>query len=221
MTKSKPGAPPCGLYYRLSYDEDTDLSTLRTRINQLALVINQRSGYEKNMDVVEIVPDGFSLEVLTDLVQAVQAKGLVAIVYDNVACAKGIGADGVILSDAGQYHDAQRILGEDAIIGVSCRNDHACMQEVLELDPDFVSFGLYGYELPDVKMVAEWTAKTAKPCVALGDVTPDSAGLLAGVGISFIEITRYLDHHPQGTMQAVVNILHALRTAEEAVKTLQ
>ena len=60
--KNKAGAPLCGLYYRLNAN-DADArqhNDILRDMRQIAMVINRRSGYERNMFVIEIDAAAFS-----------------------------------------------------------------------------------------------------------------------------------------------------------------
>lgn len=210
--KNKPGAPPCGLYYRITSDEQ--INTLKQRINQIALVINRSSRYEKNMDVIEIVPDGFSISALQSLIELIKNHGLVALIYGDIEITNTADADGVVLHTPKEHNKARSTLGEDAIVGIHCLNLRDHMNDALEQEADFILIGTYGYGMPDTHLIEDWAQQTKKLCAALGDIDNDTAGLLAKSGTSFVEVTRYVNNHEQGTMQAIVNVLYALELAD-------
>ncbi|MES0874897.1 thiamine phosphate synthase [Sinimarinibacterium thermocellulolyticum] len=64
------------------------------------------------------------------------------IVNDNAALALAVGAQGVHLGAAdGRAEDARALLGNKAIIGVTCGNDLARAQAAIDAGADYVAFG--------------------------------------------------------------------------------
>lgn len=213
----KPGAPPCGLYYRISCDDDLSMPDIRRSINQIAMVVNRSSAYEKNMHVIEFLLTRFSEHDMRELVDLVQRHGFVALVRDDIALADHFSADGVVLNDIQSAKEARKILGDDSIVGLHCINNKSAAEDALTNHMDFVSFGTQGYGLPDLRVIEWWQEKTTKPCAALGNITDDSCIFLVKAGAGFVDVTNYIDHHKDGVMQAVSNIVHSI----ESVETVQ
>jgi len=111
------------------------------------------------------------------------------IVNDSPQLANAIEADGVHLgADDPQVPQARRILGKDAIIGVSCYED---MDLVKRWTPEDISYiGLsspYPSTTKHKEVVAldkfkELVAASRLPCYAIGGITPQRVGEMIGAG---------------------------------------
>ncbi|PXA92916.1 thiamine phosphate synthase [Nostoc sp. 3335mG] len=97
------------------------------------------------------------------LVQIGQAAGAAVLVEDDVALARGIGADGVHISTGGAkaIREAVAAFKPDGIVGAgNIRSRHDAMS-FGELDIDYVLFGPLGGEPdPEAAELARWWAET-------------------------------------------------------------
>jgi thiamine-phosphate pyrophosphorylase len=115
-----------------------------------------------------------------------QEAGAAFLVADDTSLAAAIAADGVHLDDPAGYGDARRELGPDAIVGVGCgRSRHAAM-EAGDAGADYVAFTIAGPD--DLETIADWSAMTVVPCVAMGDVGLDNAAAVVEAGADFLAI---------------------------------
>lgn len=120
------------------------------------------------------------------------------IVNDDVALAAELEADGVHLGkdDAGIV-EARRVLGNGAIIGVSCYNSLDLAHQAAALGADYVAFGRFfpSSTKPLASPAEVETLRLAKaalniPLVAIGGITPaNGAALLAG-GADFLAVVE-------------------------------
>lgn len=214
----KPGAPQCGLYYRINKAEEDNTLNVRDclrNIRQINMVINRTSGYERNMHVIELNAALFSPDDTQMLIQTIQNEGGVALLSGDIKDPENITADGVILNDLEQLQQMRTALGEKAILGLHCGTSKELAQGALDHGVDFVAFGIHNYGIPDIKLLAWWTSVTNKPALALGNITNDSCGLLARSGAGFVDVTTYIDSHEDGIMQAAVNVLYTLSLADK------
>lgn len=112
------------------------------------------------------------------------------IVNDDPELARDAGADGVHLGrDDVSVADARAVLGEDAIVGVSCYNDLARAFASERAGADYVAFGSFypSPTKPDAPRAPLSLLKRARsrirlPIVVIGGITPDNAGPLALAG---------------------------------------
>lgn len=209
--ETKKGAPRTGLYLRVF---TADIEDFFPKMRQAFLVIN-RSDYEKNMHVLEInlsSDDERNLEGAALLKDIAQAAGIVALVRNNIALARSIEADGVMLDNIDDIKIAKMVLEERNIIGLRCQNDKNRAQKALAEGIDFISFGSDKF-LPDAPLVKWWVTQTEKPALVEGHVTSDNAQNYAEIGAGFVECTGYIFNHPKGAMQGAVNILFAIDLA--------
>ncbi len=148
------------------------------------------------------------------------------ILNDNPALAKAVGADGVHLGQEDGTVDAARaLLGEDAIIGVSCHASRHLAMEAGEQDTDYVAFGAFyptqsksskaleHWGTPEPDILEWWTGSATLPCVAIGGITPTNCAPLVQHGADFIAAISSVWQHPQGAAAAVTSFNHAIKEA--------
>lgn len=116
------------------------------------------------------------------------------IVNDSVSLAKRLGADGVHLGQKdGDPREARERLGREAQIGVTCHNSRDLAMEAGEAGADYVAFGAFYPTTTkavdhhaDPAILEWWQMFFELPCVAIGGITPDTAGTLATAGADFV-----------------------------------
>ena len=97
-------------------------------------------------------------------------------VHEDVAAAAAAGAAGIHLPRDGDVVAARRMLGADALIGVSAHdiNEIARAEEAgadyVTLSPIFPSAGKPGYPALGIDELADCAAKTVLPVIALGGI---------------------------------------------------
>ena len=129
------------------------------------------------------------------LARAAGARGALFVVNDDAALAAAVGADGVhVGEDDGSIDAARRVLGPDAIVGVSCYNDFARAQAAVAAGADYVAFG--SFFASGVKPHARRAslslltraADLGVPVVAIGGITADNAGALVAAGANAVAV---------------------------------
>jgi hypothetical protein len=206
MSADKSGSPPCGIYVRI--DDFSNMLDLIGYVRQMAFTINQRSGYEKNMSVVEVAYTPENAERAKDIIPIIQDQGLVAIIQGAF---DPYGADGVLLDDVADIAKARAAQGEDAIIGVACKTV-----------PNAIEGADYIILNADPNAIVKCKASHDVLCVARSKkgVTPDSCGALINGGADFVDVSTYILKHKKGVMQGTVNILHEIEKGLESPKAL-
>ena len=111
------------------------------------------------------------------------------VINDSPELAKEIGADGVHLgAEDPQLSQARKILGPDAIVGVSCYEDMALVRR---WSPDDVSYVGLSSPYPSttkhkekVSMPGfrELVGASRLPCYAIGGITPENVSEMMGAG---------------------------------------
>ncbi|NJS14230.1 MAG: thiamine phosphate synthase [Sphingopyxis sp.] len=137
------------------------------------------------------------------------------IVNDDVALAKRLKADGVHLGQGdGNPKEARMELGPDAQIGVTCHSSRHLAMEAGEAGANYVAFGaFYPTTTKTVEHHAEpeiltwWQGLFELPCVAIGGITPDNAGLLVEAGADFLAVSSAIWADPDGPAAAVGKFL--------------
>jgi len=140
---------------------------------------------------------------------------------DHVELARELRLDGVHVGQSDMaYKDARRILGPNAMIGVTCHNSRHLAMEAAEAGADYVAFGaFYSTSTKTVEHMAEletltiWQETMETPCVAIGGITADNANVVAGAGADFIAVSGAVWNHPNGASAGVGALLDAISQA--------
>ncbi len=145
------------------------------------------------------------------------------ILNDRADLAATLGADGVHLGqDDMPVGDARKILGDQKIIGVSAHASKHLAMEAGEQGADYVAFGAFfpttskpqekidkwGVPTPDI--LTWWTEVTTLPCVAIGGVNAQNAGILAKAGADFVACITAAWNHSKGAAYAVEELQKAI-----------
>ncbi len=206
MSTDKSGSPPCGIYVRI--DDFSNMLDLIGYIRQMAFTINQRSGYEKNMSIIEVSFTPENAERAKDIIPIIQDQGLVAIVHGSL---DSMGADGILLDNAADIKKTRAALGDDAIIGLVCTNNKDIEQGI-----DYAILNA------DPAVIGKWKAMSDALCVARGKkpITADTCAALVTAGADFVDVSDYILKHKKGIMQGTVNILHEIDQATKPPKAV-
>jgi thiamine-phosphate pyrophosphorylase len=140
-----------------------------------------------------------------------QARGVAVILNDRPDLAARLGCDGVHVGQSDTpYAQARKIMGPDAMIGVTCHDSRHLAMEAAEAGADYVAFGAFFPTTtkdaptraePDILTI--WQETMEVPCVAIGGITEDNAEGLAKAGADFLAVSAGVWSHPQGAAAAV------------------
>ena len=159
------------------------------------------------------------IRAVTRVVAPIAHRHDVAVLMnDHVDLAKELGLDGVHVGQSDTpYKEARRILGPQAMIGVTCHNSRHLAMEAAEAGADYVAFGaFYPTTTKTVEHMAEletlsiWQESMETPCVAIGGITAANAGEIAGAGADFIAVSGAVWNHPDGPAAGVSALLKAM-----------
>lgn len=117
------------------------------------------------------------------------------IVNDDAALAAAVGADGVHLGEHdGAIATARVLLGNQAIIGVSCYDNASLAQRAVASGADYLAFGAFfpsstkpGARHAAISLLRE-TRALGLPQVAIGGITPDNAPTLIAAGADLVAV---------------------------------
>ena len=145
------------------------------------------------------------------LMPIVQGAGAAFIVNDRPDLAKALNADGVhVGQDDASYAEARRIVGPEAIVGVTCHDSRHLAMEAGEAGADYVAFGaMYPTATKDAKtsapldLVRWWAEVMTTPLVAIGGITVENAAPVIKAGAEFIAVSAGVWRHPDGPRAAV------------------
>ena len=129
----------------------------------------------------------------TALVQLCRAHRVPLIIDHDIALAQAVGADGVHLGRDDDDPGAVRaVLGEHAIIGVSCYGSLPRAQAAVRTGASYVSFGAF-FPSPTKPLAAhvpidllKQSAALGVPRVAIGGITPDNGASLVEAGAEYL-----------------------------------
>lgn len=147
-----------------------------------------------------------------------QARGVAVILNDRPDLAARLGCDGVHVGQSDMpYGEARRLMGPNAMIGVTCHDSRHLAMEAAEAGADYVAFGAFFPTTtkdaptraePDILSI--WQETMEVPCVAIGGITPDNAEGLAAAGADFLAVSGGVWNHPRGPAAAVVALNEAI-----------
>ncbi|AWJ84929.1 thiamine phosphate synthase [Azospirillum sp. TSH58] len=151
-----------------------------------------------------------------------QDRGVAFILNDHPELARETGCDGVHVGQQDTpYAQARRIVGNDAIVGVTCHDSRHLAMEAGEAGADYVAFGaFFPTTTKDAAFKAEpellrwWSELMEVPCVAIGGITQENCGPLVSAGADFLAVVGAVWNHPDGPGAAVKAFNAAIAAAE-------
>lgn len=172
------------------------------------------------------VPDEIIAAAVDVLMPIAQARGVAVILNDRPDLAAKLGCDGVhIGQDDMPLAEARRIMGPDAMIGVTCHDSLHLAMEAAEGGADYVAFGAFfptttkdASTRAEPELLTGWQADMVVPCVAVGGITAANARSLAAAGADFLAVSAGVWSHGDGPAAAVkaINAEIAAGVAERA-----
>jgi thiamine-phosphate pyrophosphorylase len=140
-----------------------------------------------------------------------QSHDVTFILNDRPDLAHTTGCDGVhVGQEDTPYAEARRIVGKDAIVGVTCHNSYHLAMEAAEAGADYVAFGAFfptttkeAKTRADVSLLRDWSELTTVPCVAIGGITVENCRPLVEAGADFLAVASGVWNHAAGPAQAV------------------
>ena len=139
------------------------------------------------------------------------ARGVAVILNDRPDLAAKLGCDGVHVGQTDMsYGDARKLMGREAMIGVTCHDSRHLAMEAAEAGADYVAFGAFfpttTKDAPtraDPEILTIWQETMEVPCVAIGGVTAANAEGLAKAGADFLAVSAGVWAYPEGPAAAV------------------
>lgn len=165
--------------------------------------------------------DGAIIAAGRALMPIVQDAGAAFVLNDRPDLAAKLGADGVHIGQQdATYEQARRMLGDKAIVGVTCHNSTHLAMEAGERGADYVAFGAFfptdtkeTIHRAEISLIEDWSAAMEIPCVAIGGITLSNAAPLVRAGADFLAVSAGVWRHPAGPRAAVAafNEIFAIR----------
>jgi len=143
--------------------------------------------------------------------EACAAHGVPLIINDDAHLARQVGAQGVHLGeDDGEVAAARALLGEQAIIGVSCYDDIERARAAAAAGASYVAFGAFFPTTTKqttrraTPALLQQTAELNLPRVAIGGIAPAQVPELVTAGADLIAVVNgvYAAPDPRSAVQA-------------------
>lgn len=133
------------------------------------------------------------------------------ILNDRPDLAAKLGCDGVHIGpDDMPYAEARKIIGDEAVIGVSCKSSRHQAMALANDGADYVAFGAFyptttkeNTETVTPEILEIWSETTTVPCVAIGGITPENCRPLVEAGADFIATCSAVWDHSDGPETAI------------------
>lgn len=128
------------------------------------------------------------------------AFGALLIINDDAALALAVGADGVHLGQSdGAVAHARALLGQAAVIGVTCHNDLALARQAAAAGADYLAFGAMfasstkpQASLCSLDVLRAARAEFSHPLVAIGGISADTIAPIRDAGADAIALISEL-----------------------------
>lgn len=139
---------------------------------------------------------GYRKEICTALLKLCHDYDIPLIINDDTELAKAVQADGVHLGqDDISIHQARRVLGPQAIIGVSCYNQIELAVSAQDLGADYIAFGRFFSSLtkPDavqapLSILPQAVELLHIPIIAIGGISVDNASSVIQAGANAVAV---------------------------------
>jgi thiamine-phosphate pyrophosphorylase len=133
------------------------------------------------------------------------------IMNDRPDLAKAIGSEGVHVGQQdASYAEARKLLGDDAIVGVTCHASRHLAMEAAEAGADYVAFGAFfptvtkeAKHHADAEILEWWQQLFEVPCVAIGGITATNGAELVRAGADFLAVVGAVWSHADGPAAGV------------------
>ncbi|MGV8953816.1 MAG: thiamine phosphate synthase [Cypionkella sp.] len=213
---SIPDRPPCRLYL-ITPPVLPDLASFALSLG-MALDAGDVAALQIRL---KDVSDDQVLVAAQAILPVARARGVAVILNDRPDLAKRSGCDGVHLGQSDMpLPQARQIMGPDAMIGVTCHDSRELGMDAAEAGADYVAFGAFyptttkaTTHRPDPEILTIWQETVEVPCVAIGGITVETAGVLARAGADFVAVSAAVWDDPDGPAAAVEAFNRALAAA--------
>ncbi len=149
-----------------------------------------------------------AVEILCPLAQQ---HNVAVLLNDRPDLARDLGCNGVHIGQNDMdLRQARTLLGDKAIIGVTCHASRHLAMLAGDAGADYVAFGAFfdtktkdTNARPSPDILTWWQEVMEPPCVAIGGITPENGDTLAAAGADFLAVSSGVWQHPEGPVAAV------------------
>jgi thiamine-phosphate pyrophosphorylase len=157
------------------------------------------------------VPDDDIRRAADALMPLCQKHDVAFLINDRPDLAAELRADGVhIGQEDSAYETARRLVGGDAIVGVTCHDSRHLAMQAADAGADYVAFGAFfdtATKEPKTRATPEilswWSELFEIPCVAIGGITVENCRALVDAGADFLAVSAGIWHYDGGPGEAV------------------
>jgi thiamine-phosphate pyrophosphorylase len=157
------------------------------------------------------VDDAVILDVADRLRPICHDHDVALIMNDRADLAAKADCDGVHVGQTDTpYGEARALLGDDAIVGVTCHASTHLAMEAGEAGADYVAFGAFFDSTTkqrkfaaDPEILSQWQDSMVVPCVAIGGITIENCRPIIEAGADFVAVAAGVFAHPEGPGAAV------------------
>jgi thiamine-phosphate pyrophosphorylase len=156
--------------------------------------------------------DDDQIRVAADILRPIaQERDVAFIMNDRPDLAVETGCDGVhVGQDDAPYADARALLGDNAIVGITCKNSRHFAMEAAEQGADYVAFGAFFHSttkppknIAEPEILEWWSGLMTVPSVAIGGITIENCPPLVAAGADFLSVVSGVWDYPDGPAAAV------------------
>jgi len=140
-----------------------------------------------------------------------QERDVAFIMNDRPDLAAEYECDGVhVGQEDAEYDEARKIVGSDAIVGVTCHNSRDLAYVAGDKGADYVAFGAFfptatkeAKSKAEIETILAWNMMTTVPCVAIGGITVENCAPIAAAGADFLAVVAGVWDYAEGPEAAV------------------
>ena len=162
-------------------------------------------------------PDGSAVDddticrAVASLCPLAQEQNVAVLLNDRPDLARELGCDGVHIGQNDMaYAQARALVGDQAIVGVTCHASRHLAMLAGDAGADYVAFGAFfdtttkdTTARPSPDILTWWQEVMEPPCVAIGGISPENGAALAAAGADFLAVSSGVWQHPDGPVAAV------------------
>jgi len=164
------------------------------------------------------VSDGWIETVVKRLLPICRARDVAFILNDRPDLAVRLDCDGAHISadEDMPFAEAREILGEDRLLGATCRDSRHLAFEAGEAGADYVAFGAF---FPSTTKAAKshattellewWNEVAVLPSVAIGGLNAENCAAVYHAGADYLAVVSAVWNHPEGPAAGVRALVEA------------
>jgi len=139
------------------------------------------------------------------------SAGVALLINDRPDLVAAGGADGAHVGQEDMaYAEARRLLGDNAIIGVTCHDSRDLAIEAANAGANYVAFGAFfdtatkaAKSRTDVEILRWWSELVEVPVVAIGGITAENCTPLVVAGANYLAVMGGVWNHAEGAAAGV------------------